>query len=57
MGPQPGTHGGLPLMLVVVGVPLAILLGLAGLVLAIIAAIRASDGGFYRYPLTIRFIR
>lgn len=45
-----------PLMLIVVGVPLAILIGIVGFILAIIAAIKASDGGFYRYPLTIRFI-
>ncbi len=45
-----------PLMFAVIGVPLAILIGLASLVLAIIGAIKASDGVLYRYPLTIRFI-
>ncbi len=45
-----------PLMMIVIGVPLAILIGVAGFILAIIAAVKASDGGFYRYPLTIRFI-
>ncbi|HUR59098.1 MAG TPA: DUF4870 domain-containing protein, partial [Opitutaceae bacterium] len=46
----------IPLMFVVVGVPIAILIGIAGFILAIVAAVKASDGQFYRYPLTIRFI-
>jgi uncharacterized Tic20 family protein len=45
-----------PLMFIVVGVPLAIILGVAALVLAIVGAVKASDGVLYRYPLTIRFI-
>ncbi len=43
-----------PLVFLIVGIPLLIALGLFGSVCAIIAAIRASEGGFYRYPLTIR---
>jgi uncharacterized Tic20 family protein len=39
------------------GAVLIITLGFASLVLGIIAAVKASDGIFYRYPLTIRFIR
>ncbi len=46
----------LPLFLIGVGVVLLILLGLAGLILAIVAAIRVSNGEAYRYPLTIRLI-
>jgi uncharacterized protein len=38
------------------GVVLLILLGLASLVLAIVAAIKASDGGCYHYPLTLRLV-
>lgn len=46
-----------PLMFVLIGIPLAILLGLASLVLAIIAAVKASNGILYRYPLTLRLVR
>jgi hypothetical protein len=37
-------------------VPLAILLGLAQIVFAVIAGIKASNGEFYRYPFTIRLV-
>jgi uncharacterized protein len=47
----------LPLMLIGIGALLAILIGLAGIVLAIIAAVKASDGTFYRYPLTLRLVK
>jgi len=46
-----------PLTFILIGVPLMVLIGLASLVLSIIAAIRAADGDCYRYPLTIRFLR
>jgi len=46
----------IPLILVVIGIPLLILMGLASFVLAIVAAVKASDGGCYHYPLTIRLI-
>lgn len=45
-----------PLTWVLVGIPLLILLGISAIVLAIIGALKASDGVLYRYPLTIRFI-
>jgi uncharacterized protein len=45
-----------PLMFILIGVPLAIVIGLGSLVLAIVAAVKASDGQCYRYPLTIRFV-
>jgi uncharacterized Tic20 family protein len=47
------------LMLVFIGVlliPVLILLGVAWLVLTIIAGLKANEGRAYRYPLTIRFI-
>ena len=47
----------IPLIAVLIGIPLLILIGLGSLVLAIVAAIKASDGGCYRYPLTLRLIR
>lgn len=45
-----------PLFFVFVGIPLIMLIGVASLVLAIIATIKASEGGCYRYPLTLRFV-
>jgi uncharacterized Tic20 family protein len=47
----------IPLIFVVVGIPLLIILVIASLILAIIGAIRASDGMLYRYPLTIRLVQ
>ena len=44
----------IPLVFIVIGIPLLIILGLGSLVLAIIAAIQASNGHCYRYPLTFR---
>jgi uncharacterized Tic20 family protein len=38
-------------------VPLMILVGIAWLVLTIIAAIKANQGERYRYPLTLRLIK
>jgi len=37
-------------------VPLLIVIALAGFVLAIVAAVKASDGGCYHYPLTLRLV-
>ena len=47
----------IPLAFILIGIPLLIAIGLAGLVLLIVAAIQANEGVRYRYPLTIRFIR
>lgn len=44
------------LSLVLVGVLLAAALWVFGIVVTIIAAVRAHDGWRYRYPLTIRFL-
>ena len=46
----------IPLALIVIGIPILMGLGLMAAICAIIAAIRASEGGFYYYPLTIRMI-
>jgi len=46
----------IPLVFVVIGIPLLVVVGLASIVLAIVAAIKASDGGCYRYPLTLRLV-
>jgi uncharacterized Tic20 family protein len=46
----------IPLIFVVIGIPLLILMGLVSLIFAIVAAVKAADGGCYRYPLTIRLV-
>jgi uncharacterized Tic20 family protein len=45
------------LVFIGIGILLLIALGLAYLVLIVIASVRANAGEFFRYPLTIRFIR
>lgn len=45
------------LMLIFIGFLLAIAVGIFGLVMIIIASIKAYEGVDYRYPLTIRFIK
>jgi uncharacterized Tic20 family protein len=44
------------LCLIVIGIPLLIALWIANTVLVIVASIKASEGKFYRYPFTIRFL-
>jgi uncharacterized Tic20 family protein len=44
------------LMLVIVGFFLMIGIAVASIVLVVIAAIKASNGELYRYPLTIRLV-
>ena len=46
----------IPLVFIFIGIPMVIALGLMSFICAIVAAIHASEGGFYFYPLTIRFI-
>jgi uncharacterized protein len=43
------------LTLVIIGIFLAMLLGLFWVVMIIVASIKSYDGHMYRYPLTIRF--
>jgi uncharacterized protein len=45
------------LAILVIGVPILIALGIAYVILVIIASVRANNGQLYRYPLTIRFVR
>lgn len=45
------------LILLVIGLILLPLIGLADLIFTIIAAIKSNDGEEYRYPLTIRFLK
>ncbi len=44
------------LCIIVIGIPLLLALWIANTVLVIIASIKASEGQFYRYPFTIRFL-
>ena len=46
----------LPLVFLVIGIPLLVIIGIASLILAVVAAIKASDGQCYRYPLTLRLV-
>ena len=46
----------IPLVFVLIGIPMLLVLALGSFVLAIIATIKASDGGCYRYPLTLRLV-
>ena len=46
----------IPLMFILVGVPIAIAIGLGSIAFAIIAAVKASRGECYRYPLTVRLV-
>jgi uncharacterized Tic20 family protein len=45
----------IPLAFIWIGIPLIVALAVSSLILAIVAAVKASDGVLYRYPLTIRF--
>ena len=52
-------YGIVAVVLIIIGIGILILiaLGLAYLVLVVIASVRANNGEFFRYPLTIRFVR
>jgi uncharacterized Tic20 family protein len=45
------------LCFVLIGIPILLLLWVLNTIFVIVAAIKASDGELYRYPLTIRFIK
>lgn len=45
------------LMIVVIGIFVIIAVAVGGMVLAIIAAIKASNDELYQYPLTIRLVK
>ncbi len=46
----------IPLVFVVIGAVLLAVIGVASLVLAILAAIASSKGQHYRYPMTLRLV-
>lgn len=43
------------LMIVIIGVPLMFVLGLLGLVFAVVGAVKANEGRYWPYPLSIDF--
>jgi uncharacterized Tic20 family protein len=45
------------LIVVVIGLFLVIILGILHLIFVIMAAVKASSGEAYRYPMTIRFVK
>jgi len=45
------------MVLIVVGILLLIGIAIVGMILVIVAAIKANNGEYYEYPLTIRFIK
>lgn len=49
--------GAFVLIFIAIGILLLLALAVFSLVMAIIAAVKASEGVLYRYPLCIRFIR
>jgi uncharacterized Tic20 family protein len=47
----------IPLCFIVIGIPLLVAVALTGIVCSIVAAVKASQGTYYQYPITIRFVR
>jgi uncharacterized protein len=45
----------IPLLFILIGFPIYFGLGVMAFICAIIGAVRAADGTYYYYPLTIRF--
>jgi uncharacterized Tic20 family protein len=45
------------LCIVLIGIPILIVLWILNTVFVIVASIQVSEGKFYRYPMTIRFIK
>jgi uncharacterized Tic20 family protein len=47
----------IPLMIVLVGFFTLMAIGVLAVVLSIVATVKASEGSFFRYPITIRLIK
>lgn len=47
----------IPLVFLIIGIPILVALGILDIVLVIIAAVAASSGKSYRYPLSLKLIR
>ena len=48
---------GVVTILILVGIAFLLLIPLISLILTVLAAVRANDGEYYRYPFCIRFIK
>jgi uncharacterized protein len=46
-----------PLCFIVIGIPLISAIVITGIVCSIVAAVKASRGTYYQYPITIPFVR
>jgi uncharacterized Tic20 family protein len=44
-------------MVVIIGFPLLVLVGVAALVLTVIAGVKANEGQAYRYPFAWRLVK
>jgi uncharacterized Tic20 family protein len=47
----------IPLIAIFIGIPLLMALGVTGIIFAIIGAVKAGDGEFWNYPLSIKFFK
>lgn len=45
------------LCIIFIGIPLLIIVGIFGLVMPIIAVVKAHNGEYYEFPMTIRFLK
>jgi hypothetical protein len=45
------------LIFVIIGIPMMIILGVLGLIFPIIAGIKANNGEYWKYPLSITFFK
>ena len=49
--------GSMILIVVLIGIPILIVLGIFNVIITIIAGIKANDGESYRYPINLRLIK
>lgn len=47
----------IPLIFIVIGIFTLMAIGVMAIVFAIIGAVKANEGGFFKYPLTIRLVK
>lgn len=47
----------IPLIFLLIGIPLLIILTVGMIVMAIIGAVKAANGEYFRYPLILRFLK
>jgi len=45
------------LCITVIGIPLAIIVGLLYIIFVILASVKANNGEYWKYPFTIQFIK